>query len=69
MYPVMFENHTWYHCNFLGHKKEVSSIGGDHVQQCFFVEIKVNKGSNYNVVTCVALGRYFQFYLIFAIIY
>nr|XP_051185452.1 uncharacterized protein LOC127299523 isoform X2 [Lolium perenne] len=55
MYPVMFENHTWYHCNLLGHNNEVPSTGGDLGQQCFFVEVNINQGFNYNVVACIAL--------------
>jgi hypothetical protein len=67
MYPAVFENYTWYHCNLLGHKKDTTSTGGGFVQQCFFVEAKINQRFDYNVVACIALGKYFHVYVILEI--
>uniref|UniRef100_A0A0E0G5F9 DUF3615 domain-containing protein n=1 Tax=Oryza nivara TaxID=4536 RepID=A0A0E0G5F9_ORYNI len=52
LYPMMFEKRRWYHCNILGCKRLNDSTGEHSTQQRFFVELIINGGFIYNVLSC-----------------
>ncbi|KAF2944405.1 uncharacterized protein [Oryza sativa Japonica Group] len=52
LYPMMFEKRRWYHCNILGCKRLNDSTGEHSTQQRFFVELIINGGFIYHVLSC-----------------